>query len=185
MIEQNGQILTLTFPTVDSATTFAAFLATLLQPTSLPANGTFDPPSGQLPVAESDQLSQMPTQASPEPGRSRHTVLTDERLDQLFNQRQNGMTAHQQLLRAQTTLRDGTLPFKQLSTAPPASGQPSPRMKAQQEGGFADGGAVAGRPIAPQLAVPADGAVPPEAERRKRSQLKRSSPPPSRPPSKS
>ena len=168
MIEQNGQILTLTFPTVDSATTFAAFLATLLQPTSLPANGTSEPLFGQPPVAESDQLSQMPTQVSPVQNRSRHTVLTDERLEALSNQRQNGMTAHQRLLRAQSTLRDGVLPFSKPGQAPQPTNQPSPRMRAQTEGTFADGSGVL-----------------PEAERRKRSQLKRSNLLPSLRPSKS
>jgi len=165
MLEQNGQILTLTFPTVDSATTFAAFLATLLQSTNSPAPAISSPPSGQLP-----DPAQPPIQDSLEPRRSRHTVLTEERMDQIANQRAQGLTTHQRLLRAQSTLRDGVLPFSKPGQVPQSTGQPSPRMRAQTEGTFADGLPQA---AALRLAVPAgaDAAVPPDQER-KRSQLR-------------
>ena len=138
MIEQHSNQLILTFPTEASATTFAAFLATLLQT----PNATPDPAS----VVSSEPLS----------GRSQHTVLTDDRLEALFNQRQQGQTAHQRVLRAQTTLRDGVLPFSKPGEMPAPSGQPSPRQKAAQEGTFADGAAPQGagksrlRPASPQ-----------------------------------
>lgn len=139
MIEQNLNKLILTFPSTDSATTFAVFLRSLLQ-TSQPALGTsslsFDP---------SPESAQVPaTGLTPdflEPRRSRHAVLTEERQDQLFNQRVQGQSAHQRLLRAQTILRDGMLPFSRPGSIPAPSGQPSPRQRAQQEGGFADGAA--------------------------------------------
>ena len=120
MIEQHNNQITLTFPTEASATTFAAFLATLLQNPNQSA--TPDPAS----AVSSGQ-------------RSQHTVLTDDRLEALFNQRRQGQTAHQRVLRAQTTLRDGVLPFSKPGEMPAPSGQPSPRQKAQQEGTFADG----------------------------------------------
>ena len=135
MIEQHNNQLILTFPTEASATTFAAFLATLLQN----SNATPDPAS----AVSSGQ-------------RSQHTVLTDDRLEALFNQRQQGQTAHQRVLRAQTTLRDGVLPFSKPGEMPAPSGQPSPRQKAAQEGTFADGAAPQGagksrlRPSSPQ-----------------------------------
>lgn len=135
MIEQNNNQLILTFPTADSATTFAAFLRSLfnLSPGAEPA-AVSSPASGLLPVP-----LPTPTPDSPEPVRSRHAVLTPERQDQLFNQRQQGETSHQRILRAQTVLRDGALPFRALQQAPRPSGQASPRMRAQAEGGFADG----------------------------------------------
>src|ERR1700722_20340450 len=126
MIEQQSNKLVLTFPTEDSATTFAVFLATLLQSNSQGPEIS-EPLSGSL------------SQASPEPGRSRHTVLTDERLEALSRQRESGQTRQQRILKAQVTLRDGTLPFRQLESAPSPTGQPSPRQRAQQLGGFADG----------------------------------------------
>jgi hypothetical protein len=122
MIQQQDNQLVLTFPSPEAARAFAQYLATLLQS----GKGISVPPS------ESESPSQ-------EPRRSQHVVLTPERQEQLFNQRQSGQSTHQRILRAQTTLRDGTLPFKQLSAAPLASGQTSPRVKAQSEGGFADG----------------------------------------------
>src|SRR6185437_6880983 len=133
MIEQQNNKLTITFPTADSATTFATFLATLLQPSPAPAIS--------VPLSEPSQPSNLEIQDSLEPelSRSRHTVLTPERQDQLASQREQGLTAHQRLLRAQTTLRDGALPFRKLSSTPSPTGQPSPRIRAQQEGGFADG----------------------------------------------
>ena len=59
MIEQNLNKLILTFPTPDSATTFAAFLQSLLQ-TSQVVLVPSSPPSGQLPVLAVDSLSPSP-----------------------------------------------------------------------------------------------------------------------------
>lgn len=129
MIEQHQNQLILTFPTADSATTFAAFLQTLLQSSS-PEPAIFGLPSDPL---------QETLQDSQEPRRSQHTVLTDERLEHLSRQREQGSTMHQRLLRAQTTLRDGVLPFSKPGEAPQPTNQPSPRQRAQAEGGFADG----------------------------------------------
>ena len=151
MIEQHNNQLILTFPSEASATTFSAFLRSLLSPehaTSVPPSGLF--PDNHPPVSQEQELS--PAQLF----RSRHTVLTPERQDQIFNQRQAGQGAHQRLLRAQTTLRDGVLPFSKPGEMPPPSGQPSPRQKAAQEGTFADGAAPQGagksrlRPSSPQ-----------------------------------
>ena len=143
MIEQHNNQLILTFPTEASATTFAAFLETLLQtPNQIPSQTPNQPE-----VPASDVSSGQ---------RSQHTVLTDDRLEALFNQRQQGQTAHQRVLRAQTTLRDGVLPFSKPGEMPAPSGQPSPRQKAAQEGTFADGAAPQGagksrlRPSSPQ-----------------------------------
>jgi len=149
MIEQQNNLLLISFPTPEAAASFKELLEALLRLTNQSAPASSEPPSDQSP-------------------HSRHTVLTDERLAQLSNQREQGQTRHQRLLKAQTTLRDGTLPFKQLSTVPLASGQPSPRQKAQQVGGFADGAAPVG-PKAPQLGRPQ---AAPEAGRRKKSQLR-------------
>ena len=162
MITQQQNVLTLTFPTTDSATTFATFLKALFQPSEESAISS--PPSGLSPALD---RSTSPILSSPQPSildsleqkRSQHTVLTDERLEALFNQRQQGQTQHQRLLRAQTTLRDGVLPFSKPGETPAPSGQPSPRQRAQQEGGFADGQAD-----------------PPEVERRKKSRLQPVSP---------
>lgn len=121
MIEQNNSSLLISFQTTEEATAFAQFLQTLLVP------GTYAPPS------------ESPLQDSPAPNYSRHVLLTPERQEQLFNQRQNGQSTHQRILRAQTTLRDGVLPFSKPGQTPAPSGQTSPRMKAQQQGGFADG----------------------------------------------
>jgi hypothetical protein len=157
MIEQHDNQLVLTFPSPETAGAFAQFLQVLLQ--------LAVPVISLLPSAPSPDLApQSPTPASPEPARSRHTVLTDERLEALSNQRAQGMTAHQRLLRAQATLRDGVLPFRKLPSQPQPTGQPSPRQKAALEGGFADGSGD-----------------PPEAGRR-RSQLKRVQPVPPPPP---
>ena len=161
MIEQQSNKLILTFPTPDSATIFANFLQSLLTVTASPQPS----PSGESvnsgPLSEPRPES-APAADSPAPElfRPRHVVLTPERQDQIFNQRQSGQSVHQRLLRAQTTLRDGVLPFRRVDQPPPPSGQPSPRQKAQQEGGFADG--VAG--------------VWPEAERRGKSQLRPADP---------
>ena len=157
MIEQDLNKLILTFPTPDSATTFAAFLQSLLQASQVVLVPS-SPPSGQLPVLAVDSLSPSPMETEDflEPRRSRHTVLTEERQEQLFNQRQQGQTQRQRLLRAQTTLRDGVLPFSRPDQAAPQStGQPSPRIKAQAEGGFADGLPEVGRksrlkPVSPK-----------------------------------
>ena len=78
-------------------------------------------------------------QDSPVLARSRHTVLTEERMDQIAQQRASGQSASRRLLRAQTALRDGVLPFSKPGQAPQPSGQPSPRIRAQAEGTFADG----------------------------------------------
>jgi hypothetical protein len=143
MIEQQGSKLTLTFPSKASATTFAAFLATLLQPSpsEAPASDVVSVPPSELSPEIMPAAGQGPILDSPEPVsfRSRRIVLTPERQDQLFNQRQSGQTAHDRLLRAQTTLRDGVLPFSRPGQAPQPTGQPSPRQRAAAEGGFADG----------------------------------------------
>jgi len=124
MIEQNQNQLIMTFPTEQAATDFKTWMQMAALPW-LPLN---------LPVESP------PSEPSPEMGgKSRHVMLTPERQDQLTQQRLQGQTAHQRLVKAQTMLRDGTLPFKQLPEAPQPSSQPSPRIKAQQEGGFADG----------------------------------------------
>ena len=140
MIEQQEQLI-LTFPTEASATTFAAFLATLLQ----------TPNQSATPDPASDVSSGQ---------RSRHTVLTDDRLEALFNQRQQGQTAHQRVLRAQTTLRDGVLPFSKPGEMPPPSGQPSPRQKA------AAGGNVRRRGRPPRQREKADCGRPPRSHQK-------------------
>jgi hypothetical protein len=158
MIEQDHNKLILTFPSEASATTFAAFLRSLLNPesaTSAPPSGLF--PDNHPPVSQEQELS--PAQLF----RSRHTVLTPERQDQIFNQRQAGQGAHQRFLRAQTTLRDGALPFSKPGQTPQPTGQPSPRQKAAVEGTFADG-APEGRALRPT--VSADPGVQPEVGRR-------------------
>ena len=173
MIEQQDRKLILTFLTADSATTFAAFLRQMfsLAESSLPADlssttalsGAQADSAISSPPSEPSLETVQPPLVSPEPEllpqaafRSRHTVLTPERQDQLFNQRAAGMSANQRLLRAQTTLRDGVLPFSKPGQTPAPSGQPSPRQRAQTEGGFADGA-----PKAPalRLTVPADPAL--------------------------
>ena len=125
MIEQLNNQLLISFPTPEEAATFAKVLELLFKMSVTNQSTTPDPAS----VVSSEPLS----------GRSQHTVLTDDRLEQLFNQRQQGQTAHQRVLRAQTTLRDGVLPFSKPGEMPAPSGQPSPRQKAAQEGTFADG----------------------------------------------
>ena len=158
MIEQQNNLLLIFFPTPEAAASFKAYLEIAILPW-LPAN---QPP---VPVT-----SEPPSDQSP--AKSRHTVLTDERLEALSNQRLNGMSSRQRLLRAQNTLRDGVLPFSKPGQPPQPTNQPSPRMRAQAEGGFADGLPQA---AALRLAGPADGAVPPEAER-KRSRLRPAEP---------
>lgn len=144
MIEQQNNQLLLSFPTPEAARAFAQFLTTLV---NFPASAISELPSDQL---------QEPTQVlipdSPGPGRSRHVVLTPERQDQIFNQRASGQASHQRLLRAQTTLRDGVLPFSKPGNVPSPSGQPSPRQKAQAEGTFADGGDPQGAKRKPSAA---------------------------------
>ena len=152
MIEQQANRITLTFPTPDSATTFATFLQSLLTVTASPQlsqpGAAISSPPFESPLGIKLAPGQPPTQGSPElkpsllpdqPQRLPHTVLTPERQDAIANQRANGLTTHQRLLRAQTTLRDGVLPFSRPGQAPPPTGQPSPRQKAALEGGFADG----------------------------------------------
>jgi hypothetical protein len=150
MIEQNYNKLTLTFPSEASATTFAAFLQSLLQPS--PAPGIFEPPSGQPLETQPDSQEQTS---------SRRTVLTPERQEALFNQRQNGQSAHQRILRAQTTLKDGVLPFSKPGQAPQPSGQPSPRQRAAAEGTFADGVAVPQEVKAKSKLRPSQSSLPP------------------------
>ena len=128
MIEQQNNLLLISFPSPEAARAFHLFLQSLLASSAPP----FDP-------------SPVSPQVSPEPGRSRHVLLTPEREEQIFNQRQSHQTASQRILRAQVTLRDGVLPFSKPGQTPQPSGQPSPRQKAQQEGTFADG---EGRPAA-------------------------------------
>ena len=157
MIEQSSNKLILTFPTADSATIFANFLQSLLTVTASPqssplALASSSPPSGSSP--------ELPSPDFPELARSRRTVLTEERQEALFNQRQAGMSANQRLLRAQATLRDGVLPFSKPGETPRSSGQLSPRIKAQQEGTFADG---APAPVGPKAWPKADGDGLPEA----------------------
>ena len=125
MIEQLNNQLLISFPTPEEAATFAKVLELLFKMSVTNQNATLDPASD----VSSGQ-------------RSQHTVLTDDRLEALFNQRQQGQTAHQRVLRAQTTLRDGVLPFSKPGEMPAPSGQPSPRQKAAQEGTFADGDVV-------------------------------------------
>jgi hypothetical protein len=173
MIEQRENQLVLSFPTPEAARAFAQFLTTL---TDLREPDNSVPPSGQSP--ESASQPSTPDSPAPEPSQSRRVLLTDERLAELSAARESGSTRHQRIVRAQTMLRDGTLPFKQLSTAPSASGQASPRERAQREGGFADGAAPV-EPKAPQLGRPKADAVGahPEVERRKRSRLRPASSP--------
>ena len=133
MIEQHGNRLTISFPDETAATAFSQFLSAFFRP--VPTTG---------PLAMGDPLQPAPEISVPpsEPSQvmhSRHTVLTPEREEALFNQRQAGQTASQRLLRAQTTLRDGVLPFSRPGEVPQSTGQPSPRIKAAAEGGFADG----------------------------------------------
>ena len=186
MIEQNNTQLILTFPSKDSATTFAAFLQSLFQSSRskdtltspekyAPENPTqYQNPDSSVPA--SGPLPETPPD-SPEPARSRHAVLTPERQEQLFNQRAQGMTSHQRLLKAQATLRDGVLPFSKPGQTPAPSGQPSPRMRAQQEGTFADGSprAVAQRPVLLPT-EPGPAAVLPEAGSRPKMRRVPSSP---------
>jgi hypothetical protein len=174
MIEQVNNILMLTFPTADSATTFAIFLQSLVTITSSPqpsqpASEISSQPSESSPETKQaeapDPIAASSIQVFPEPKpspdmplwpqRSRHTVLTPERQDQIANQRAAGMTTRQRLLRAQTTLRDGVLPFSRPGqTVPQPTGQPSPRQKAALEGGFADGAPEVRRPLAPEARRP-------------------------------
>lgn len=169
MIEQQNNLLLISFPTPEAAAQAMRWMEAAVVPW-LPMISQSAVPATSGPLSE---LSPALTPDSPEPVRSRRTVLTPERQEQIANQRASGMTAHQRLLRAQTTLRDGVLPFSRPGQTPAPSGQPSPRMRAQQEGGFADGQ----EGVLP-LRVP----VPQEAERRQRSRLR---PSPSQPPSRS
>ncbi len=128
MIEQQANQLVLTLPSPEAAQTFAQFLRSLL------GSGTSEP------VSESSLgAAEAPSQPASQPSRSRHAVLTPERQEALYNQRAEGRTSRQRLLRAQTTLRDGVLPFSRPGDQPQPTGQPSPRIRAAQEGGFADG----------------------------------------------
>jgi hypothetical protein len=141
MIEQNNSSLTISFPTPEAARAFAQFLTTLVNLQEPASSGQPSGPGLLIPPLESS-IPDFQGQA-----RSQHVVLTEERQEQLFNQRQNGQSAHSRLLRAQTTLRDGVLPFSKPGQTPAPSGQPSPRQRAAAEGGFADGAPVS-RPLA-------------------------------------
>ena len=132
MIEQHESSLTVSFPSPEAARAFHLFLQSLLQ-----GPGSSEPPSALLPPSPPDSQGQEPSQ---------HVVLTEERQEQLFNQRAQGLSARQRIQNAQTTLRDGVLPFSKPGEVPRPTGQPSPRMR----GVFADGGAVAVRPTAPR-----------------------------------
>ena len=123
MIEQRDNQLLISFPSPEEAATFAKVLELLFKM------------KNQNEPASSDPLFESRPQDSQEPNRSRHTVLTDDRLEQLSRQRESGQTQHQRLLRAQSTLRDGVLPFSKPGETPQSTGQMSPRMK----GVFADG----------------------------------------------
>ena len=164
MIEQRGTQLLISFPTEQAASQARQWMEMAVIPwlpmvsqQQQPPVASSEPPSGQQ--------------------RSNHVLLTDDRLEQLSNQRAQGLTAHQRLLRAQSTLRDGVLPFsKPGQQAPQPTNQPSPRMRAQQEGGFADGESKA---TALRSAVPADGGV------QRKTKLRPAPAPSSPPPSKS
>ena len=158
MIEQRENQLLISFPTVEAASQALRWMEVAVLPW-LPLVSQSASPVGLGSAATSSQPSEpsqetkpapdpgpteplpppIPASLEPEPSRSRHVVLTPERQDQLYQQRQSGQTAHQRLLRAQTTLRDGVLPFSRPGQPPPPSGQSSPRQKAALEGGFADG----------------------------------------------
>ena len=137
MIEQHNNQLVVTLPTSEAAAAFSQFLATLFQPHEPSGDaGNSEPLSAPYqPVGENTA----PAPPSPPPFRSRHTILTPERQDQIAQQRASGQSANQRLLRAQTTLRDGVLPFSRPGSPPPPTNQPSPRQRAAAEGGFADG----------------------------------------------
>ena len=147
MIEQHDSLLQISFPSPEAAKAFHLFLQSLLQ-----GPGSSELPSGLLPLlppSPPDSPEQEPSPA--QLFRSHHVVLTEERQEQLFNQRQDGQTAHQRILRAQTTLRDGVLPFSKPGEVPRPTNQPSPRMR----GVFADG-----EPKATALPAPAGPTAP-------------------------
>jgi len=154
MIEQQNNLLLISFSSPEAAAQAKMWMEIAVVPWLSMVSQTgasSEPPSDQ---SHFPLPSPTETKDSLEPSRSRHVVLTEERQEQLFNQQQQGMTAHQRVLRAQTTLRDGVLPFsKPGQQSPQPSGQPSPRQKAAQEGGFADGrpeGRVRGSKMKPQ-----------------------------------
>jgi hypothetical protein len=122
MIEQHNNQLWISFPTSEEATTFAKVLELLFRMQNQSA-------TGPGPVGSSEPPSESPLPDFQEPVRSHHVVLTEERQEQLFNQRAQGLSAHQRILRAQTTLRDGVLPFSKPGQTPVPTSQPSPRMK--------------------------------------------------------
>lgn len=139
MIEQQDEKLILTFPSAELARLAFRCIETALGMWSMLRASTEAPKSapGSAPPSEPSPPS--------ESSKPRHLVLTPERQDGIFNERTQGMTAHQRMLRAQATLRDGAMPFRQLASAPSPSGQSSPRLRAQQEGGFADGNGTVDR----------------------------------------
>jgi hypothetical protein len=147
MIEQRENQLVMTFPSAEAAQAFHLFLQSLLAPR--------EPGTSALSSELLQGTDPPPPPPSSDPPRSCHTVLTPERQDALAQQRELGLTSRQRLLRAQTTLRDGTLPFSRpTGQPPPPSSQDSPRIRAARQGGFADGAPEAGlvalgtRPIA-------------------------------------
>ena len=134
MIEQQGTQLLISFPTSEEAQTFARVLDLLFKMQISPHEPAISGPPSESPQPD-----------SPEPVRSHRVLLTPERQEQLFNQRQQGQSARQRIQNAQTTLRDGVLPFSKPGEAPRPTSQPSPRMR----GVFADGGAAPVGPKAP------------------------------------
>jgi hypothetical protein len=138
MIEQRDNQLLLTFPSPAAARAFAQFLQTVLPVSPASPAEAAEASATYSPVSESGQQQGQLHPPSPflPP---RHVILTEERQAALSLQRELGQTSRQRQLRAQTTLRDGVLPFRKLEGTPPPSGQVSPRLRAQQEGGFADG----------------------------------------------
>jgi hypothetical protein len=133
MIEQHDSSLTISFPSPEAAAAFKGYLETLIALVKVVPS--LLAPDSSVPPSENPQLD------SPAPTRSQHVVLTPERQEQLFNQRQNGQSTRQRIQNAQTTLRDGVLPFSRPGETPAPSGQQSPRQRALAEGGFADGAA--------------------------------------------
>jgi hypothetical protein len=131
MIEQRENQLVMTFPSAEAAQAFHLFLQSLLAPR--------EPGTSALSSELLQGTDPPPPPPSSDPPHSRHTVLTPERQDALSRQRELGLTSRQRLLRAQTTLTDGVLPFRNLETPPEPSGQESPRIRAARQGGFADG----------------------------------------------
>jgi len=142
MIEQRENQLLISFPSAEAAARAKQWMEAAVVPwlpvISRLETGTSSPPSEPSPEAPPSSPAEPFSPLTPP--RSRHTVLTEERQAAISLQREAGQTSHQRLLRAQTTLRDGVLPFSRPGQTPPQpTGQPSPRQRAAKEGGFADG----------------------------------------------